>query len=170
MARSMPTLGRPLIACLLGLAAAFLVACGDRNGLLSGSDADAIERQLDSAQAALDSQSCARATAAAQRAQQTIARLPAAVDPRLRARLNQGATRLVTLAARDCAAPQTTETQTQTTTTQTETQTTQTETQPTQTETQPTTPTSTTTTPTTPTQPPTTTGGSGGDQAPGGEG
>jgi hypothetical protein len=169
MRRSMPALGRPLIAGLLGLAAAFLVACGDRNGLLSSSDANAIGRQLDSAQAALNSQSCARATAAANRAQQLIARLPARVDPRLRNRLNRGATRLVTLAARDCSQPQTTETQTETTTTQTETQTTQTETQTTTTPTETTTtPTETTTTPTT-TQPPST-DNSGGNQAPGGEG
>jgi hypothetical protein len=164
----MRKLGRPLIAGLLGFAAAFLIACGDRNGLIPGSDADAIDSQLDSAQAALDSQSCAQATAAAQRAQLRIARLPASVDPKLRARLTEGANRLVTLAARDCTQPQTTETQTATTTTKTETQTTKTETQPTQTETQPTTPT-TTTPETTPTQP-TTTDNSGGDPAPGGEG
>ena len=165
----MPTLGRPLIAGLLGLAAAFLVACGDRNGLLSSSDADSIEKQLDSAQAALNSQSCAQATAAANRAQQVIARLPADVDPRLRNRLSQGASRLVTLAARDCSQPQTTETQTETQTTTTETQTTTTPTETTTTPTETTTtPTETTTTPTTTTPPPT--DNSGGDQAPGGEG
>jgi len=165
----MPTIGRPLIAGMLGLAAAFLVACGDRNGLLSSSDADSIEQQLDSAQAALNSQSCARATAAANRAQQVIARLPSDVDPRLRKRLNRGATRLVTLAARDCSQPQTTETQTETTTTQTETQTTETQTETTTTPTETTTtPTETTTTPTTTTPP--STGGSGGDQAPEGQG
>jgi hypothetical protein len=158
----MPALARLALAGALGLCLAFLVACGDRNGLIPQRSADRLERQLDSVSSSLDAHRCAAAGSAALNGQNQAAGLPASVDPRLRRRLVDGFGRLARVAPRDCAS-ETTPTQTTTTPTQTETTPTQTTTTPTQTETTPTTPTETIpTTPTTPTTP----SGTGGEPSP----
>jgi hypothetical protein len=160
----MPALARLVLAGALGLCLAFLVACGDRNGLIPQSSADRLERQLDAASSALDDRRCAQAGQAALQGQNEAAGLPASVDPRLRRRLVDGFGRLARIAPRDCAR-ETTTTETTTTPTQTETTPTQTETTttPTETQTTPTIPTTpTTTTPTTPTTP----DGTGGEPSP----
>jgi hypothetical protein len=159
----MPALARFALAGALGLCLAFLVACGDRNGLIPQTRADRLERQLDSVSSALDDHRCTLAGAAALQAQNEAAGLPASVDPRLRRRLVDGFGRLARIAPRDCAR-ETTTTETTTTPTQTETTPTQTETTttPTQPETTPTIPTTPTTTPTTPTTP----DGTGGEPSP----
>jgi hypothetical protein len=158
----MPALVRLVLAGALGLSLAFLVACGDRNGLIPRRSADNLERQLDSVSSALDDRRCAASGQAALTGQNEAAGLPASVDPRLRQRLVTGYGRLARLAPRDCAR-ETTTTETTTTTTPTATTTTETTTTPTTpTETTPTTPTETT--PTTPTT--TNPSGTGGEPSP----
>jgi hypothetical protein len=125
----------------LGCAVALLVACGDSNGLLSGSQAGSLQDALSSAQSACDGGDAARAQVAARSFADRVNALPAgAVDRRLIANLRQGAATLEALVGGGCAAT------TRTTTTPTVTTTTT-----------PTTTTSTTTTSTTPTEPTTTT-------------
>jgi hypothetical protein len=168
---------RAILAGALGAAAAFLVACGDSNGLLSPSDASGLNGKLNAVSAAVADHSCPRARTAAADLQGAVVSLPGAVDRRLLTNLRQGAATVAARAKRDCTRTQTqtTPTETQTTTTQTQTQT-QTETTPTQTTTTQTqtqtVPTQTTTTPTqtntTPTTRTTTSGGTGdGGAAPG---
>jgi hypothetical protein len=160
----MPALARLVLAGALGLCLAFLVACGDRNGLVPQGSADRLESQLDSVSSSLDARRCGASGTAALNGQTRAAGLPASVDPRLRQRLVDGFGRLARVAPRDCAR-ETTTTETTTTPTQTDTTTTPTETTTTPTETQtiPTTPTTpTTTTPTTPTTP----DGTGGEPSP----
>jgi hypothetical protein len=159
----MRRLPRFLLVAVLGLASAFLVACGDRSKLIPGSEAQRLKSQIDSVSAAVDAHSCGRAQLAAQNLQDAVNNLPRSVDPGLRTRLQDGATRMAAAAADECqrTTTQTTPTVTETTTTPTQTETTTT---PTQTETN-TTPTTTTTTPTTPT-PTTTQPGTGGAGAP----
>ena len=157
-----------LLAAALGVASSFLVACGDRNGLLPSSDAAAINSDLDQASSLVDAQECRRAQAAVVDAQATAAELPRTVDAALRATLADNLQHVLTRVRAECG--RTTSTQKTTPTTPTQTQTTTT--QPTTTETVP------TTTTTAPTQPPQTTttegssrsgtGNSGGTPAGGG--
>lgn len=152
----------PLLA--LGCAAALLVACGDRSGLLSGSQAGSLQNALAAVQSACAGGNGGHAAVAAQSfADRVNALPPGSVDRRLVADLQQGASTLETLVARTCTATVTTTTTptVTTTTTPTTTATTTTTTEPT-TPTTPTTPPPTT--PTTPTAPPANGGGTpGGD-------
>jgi hypothetical protein len=154
-----------LLAALLGVGAAFLVACGDRNGLIPAGDAARIKSDLSAVSSAVDAGNCDAAGVAATRVRGDILKLPSSVDRSLVDRLNEGASALSDRAPVQCtqaqtqtqAPPQTTETTTSTATTQTDTtptDTTTTDTTPTDTTTTDTTPTDTTTTDTTP--PPTT--------------
>jgi hypothetical protein len=134
-----------LAALLLGLAVAFLVACGDDDGRIPASDASRVENALDEVEADFRAGNCEGAEEAVARARGALLNLPDSVDSRLRDRLASGVARLGERVPATCgqAQTQTQETQpeqpTQTETTQTETtatETTQTET--TATETQPT--------------------------------
>jgi hypothetical protein len=152
-----------LLALVLGAASAGLVACGGKDNphLLSSGRADRIDRALDELQQAVDDHNCQGAAKAVSRLDQRLSDLPADTDPRLKAKLQEGATALAGQAEKECTATETTPTTTETVpTTTTETATTKT-TPPTTT-----TPTTTTTTPTTtttiPTTPTTTTPGNGG--------
>jgi hypothetical protein len=152
---------------VLGLAAALLVACGDRSGLLSDSQAGSLQESLAAAQAACADGDSGRAAVAAQSFADRVAALPSGqVDRRLVGDLREGAATLQSLVTRTCrgtAATTTTTTPTVTTTTPTTTATTPTTTTPTETTTTP-------TTPTTPpaTAPPTTTPPDNGGETPGG--
>jgi len=156
---------------LLGVAVACLVACGDRSGLLAGTDAGSLQDALVSVQSACAAGDTSRAALDAQRFADRVAELsPRRVDARLIADLQDGARTLEALVPRTCTAT-TSPPATVTTAPTTSTPTTTTDTT--------TTPTTTTTTPTTPTEPttPTTTApqngggspGEGGGQAGGGE-
>ncbi|MEI7625911.1 MAG: hypothetical protein WCK06_07130, partial [Actinomycetota bacterium] len=79
-----------LIAAILGIGGSFLVACGDRSGLLPRSDASALNEQFSSVQSGVDSQNCKVANTAAANAQKRAAALPATVDADLRKRLELG--------------------------------------------------------------------------------
>jgi hypothetical protein len=133
-----------LAALLLGLAVAFLVACGD-DGRIPASDASRVQNALEEVEADFRAGNCEGAEEAVARARGALLNLPDSVDSRLRDRLASGVARLGERVPATCgqAQTQTQETQpeqpTQTETTQTETtatETTQTET--TATETQPT--------------------------------
>jgi hypothetical protein len=147
---------------VLGLAAALLVACGDRNGLLSGSQAASLQDALAAVQSACADGDSGRAAVAAQSFADRVDALPAAeVERRLIGDLRDGAATLGSLVPRTCtgAATTTTTSTVTTTTTPTETATTPTETTPTETTTT-TTPTAPPPTePTTPTVPPDDSGG-----------
>jgi hypothetical protein len=133
-----------LAALLLGVAVAFLVACGD-DGRIPASDASRVQNALEEVEADFRAGNCEGAEEAVARAKGALLNLPDSVDSRLRDRLASGVARLGERVPATCgqAQTQTQETQpeqpTQTETTQTETtatETTQTET--TATETQPT--------------------------------
>jgi hypothetical protein len=161
---------------VLGCAAALLVACGNRNGLLSGGDASNLQNALASAQSACANGQIDRAALAAQRFSDRVDGLsPRSVDRRLIANLQQGARTLEQLVAQTCTQTTATTPTTPTTTAMPTTATTPTATTPTA----PTTSTApTTTTPTTPTTstgggtPPGQSGGGGdaGGASPGGDG
>ena len=134
------------LAAALGFGSSFLVACGDRNGLIPPNAANAMKSDLSQASSLVDAQECRRAQASFGDAQATAADLPSTVDSSLRATLDDNLQHVMSRIRAECG--QTTSTQTTPTTT---TQTQPTTTQPTTTETVP------TTTTTEPTPPPTTT-------------
>lgn len=162
----------PLFA--LGCVAALLVACGDRSGLLSGSQAGSLQTALAAVQSACAGGNSSHAAVAAQSfADRVNALPPGSVDRQLIQNLQDGASTLETLVARTCTGTPTTTTTPTVTTTTTPTTTTVTTTTPTE----PTTPTTPTTppptTPTTPTTPPANGGGTpggGGTTTPGNSG
>ncbi len=162
----------PLFA--LGCVAALLVACGDRSGLLSGSQSGSLQNALAAVQSACAGGDSGHAAVAAQSfADRVNALPPGSVDQRLIQNLQDGASTLETLVARTCTGTTTTTTTSTVTTTTTPTTTTATTT----TTTEPTTPTTSTTppptTPTTPTTPPANGGGTpggGGTTPPGNSG
>jgi hypothetical protein len=162
--RSMRFALKALPLGMLGCAAALLVACGDRSGLLSGSQAGSLQDALAAVQSACSGGEPARAEIAAQSFADRVNALPAgSVDRRLIANLQQGGATLQSLVARTCTGTTpTATTTTPTTTTATTTTATTTTTAPT-----PTTPTTTTPTTTTPTTPVPGGGGDGG--GPGGD-
>jgi len=145
-----------LLALVLGAVCAVLVGCGTKSNphLLSAGRADNVSRDLDDLRSAVDSGDCQAASEAARRLQDDVSTLPRTTDPRLAARLQEGALNLRVRAAKECRQTETTPT---TTTETTQTETTQTETTQTETTQTETTPTTTTTTPTTTTTTPTTT-------------
>jgi hypothetical protein len=145
----------PLAA--LGCAAALLVACGDGNGLLSGSQASSLEDALGAVQSACDRGDPGHAAISAQSfADRVNALPPGEVDRQLLHNLQDGASTLESLVADTCVRAATTTATTTPPTTSTTTATTTTTTAPT-TSTTTTTPT-TTTAPTTPAPPPDTGG------------
>ena len=165
----MRSLLKALPLAVLGLAAAVLVACGDRSGLLSGGQAGSLQDALAAVQSACADGNPGRAAVAAQSfAERVNALPPGKVDRQLIADLQDGASTLESVVPRTCTgAVTTTTTPTNTTPTATETTTTTTTTT-----TEPTTPTTPTTTTTTPpaTTPPPDNGGSPGDGDAGGNG
>lgn len=151
-----------LLAALLGVGAAFLVACGDRNGLIPAGDAARIKSDLSAVSSAVDAGNCDAAGVAATRVRGDILKLPGTVDSALVDRLNQGASALSSRAPVQCTQAQTQSTATTATTdtttdTTSSTDTTTTDTTTTDTTTTDTTTTGTTTTGTTPTDTTTTT-------------
>lgn len=92
-----------LLAAALGLSAAFLVACGDRNNLIPSSNADAINNKLDSVTDAAAGGRCGRARGAASAAQDEARKLPDNVDPKLRSTVDDGLSRVASQADAQCA-------------------------------------------------------------------
>jgi hypothetical protein len=153
-----------LVALALGVATAFLVACGG-DGRIPASDASRVNNALNDVVANFRAGKCQAAEQAVARARGALLNLPSSVDSGLRDRLRAGVANLSQRVPATCgqAQTQTQETQTQTEKTQSteSTQTTTTETS--------TTDTSTTETGTQPTQSTTATTDTGtGGAAPGG--
>jgi hypothetical protein len=166
---------RALLAGGLGLAAAFLAACGAGSGLLSSSQASALIAEVNQATSDVSNGDCTNANTILVDVQTKVAGLPASVNPTLVSDLDHGADTLRALANEKCSGslgvgsdntttsvstpttthPDTTSTPTSTTTTSTETNTQSTPSTPS-------TPATTTSTPGT-----TTTGGGGGAGLPG---
>ncbi|MBS1868911.1 MAG: hypothetical protein JSS99_04555 [Actinobacteria bacterium] len=162
----MRSLLKALPLAALGCAAALLVACGNSNGLLSGSQASSLQDALAAVQSACERGDAGHAAIAVQSFADRVNALPAGqVDRRLIGNLQDGAATLETLVARTCTRTAATTTTTTPTTATSTTPTTTTSTTPTTTV-----PTTTTTTPTTPTTPPTTTTTPGGTTPPGNSG
>jgi hypothetical protein len=165
---------KAILFCVLGFAAAFLVACGNRSGLIPGDEASSLQSALAGVASACDNASPDAARAAAATFQRRVDALSTqSVDPQLLDNLKQGAQTLEQLAGRTCtetAIPTTTTAKPPPATTETAPAPTQT-----QTTTTPTTPPQTTTgaTPTTPDTAPTTPDNGGGGETtttPGGNG
>lgn len=149
---------------VLGLAAALLVACGDRNGLLSSGQSSSLQDALAAVQSACTAGDSGKASVAAQSfADRVNALPPGEVDRALIGYLQDGASTLVSLVPRTCTGATTTATTPTVTTTTTTTPTTTTTTTPTTT-------TPTVTTPTEPTTPTTPPDNGGGTPGPGDEG
>ncbi|HEV2813115.1 MAG TPA: hypothetical protein VGW10_07690 [Solirubrobacteraceae bacterium] len=163
----MPRLPPLLLALVLGLLAAFAVACGDEGDdrkLLAPSRAEAIRTELDTIAERVERGECTKLDPAFQRLNEAIDRLPATTDRELRARLREGADNLEEIAPGECReqrpeTTETTETQPETTTTPPET-----ETAPPPTTEEP--PPTTEVPPPTTEEPPVDPGDSGGSQAP----
>jgi hypothetical protein len=136
-----------LVALLLGGAAAFLVACGDSNGLLSSGQSGKLSGDLDAISQAVAKGNCHSAEQNSANLRDHVNALPSKVDSKLLKALQDGAVTVSSRAAKDCTNPKTTQqtlqTQTQTATSTTPPATTPTTTTPAQ---------PTTTTPTTPTE------------------
>ncbi len=116
----------PLAALALGVATAFLVACGGSDGRIPAGDASRLTSALNRISVAFDAGHCQAAEAAVTRAQSDLVDLPTSVDAKLRERLQAGIRNLRDRIPATCKASQT-QTQQQTTTQQTTTQDTQTD-------------------------------------------
>ena len=95
--RPLTRLAAPILALTLGAAVALaLVSCGSRDtkGLLPGDTADQIVSNLDKVEQDASEGSCTSAAEEVAAVQDQISNLPASVDSRLRARLEDGASRL----------------------------------------------------------------------------
>ncbi len=168
----MPRLLLALLALTLGGASSFLAACGDRNGLLPASKANAIIQDLNSVSNAVGSGDCATAERAVSRAKNVLHSATTSrhtLTDRLRLELDH----LAGVATTQCR-PTTSTTATTATTSSTPTTSSQTtHTTPTTATTTPstqTTDTSSTSTSTDTTTTPTDTGQTNGGAAPGGDG
>lgn len=95
-----------LAAAALGVGSAFLMACGDRNGLISSTVASSLDSALRDIAAATASGDCVQATAAIARAKGVLLELPDSVDSRLRTRLRAGIDNLEKVVPDACLAPQ----------------------------------------------------------------
>jgi hypothetical protein len=137
----MAKLLRILLPCVLGLAAALLVACGDTSGLIPSDDASQINQNIDAAAEASSDGRCSRSQSAVNRALAHVDQLPSSVDARLKARLVEGLRKLEAEAAVECVEnkpEKTTSTEMTDTATTESTESATTETTPTETQTQPT--------------------------------
>ncbi len=160
-----PPIVRMAAACVLGVAAAFLVSCGSSGkGLIPSASATPLQSDFEAVSQAAQSGngSCTATETAIAKTEQDFGALPSSIDTGLRNTLRQGIANLRARALVLCAQPLAGTTTTGTDTTRTTTTPTTPATTPT------TTPTTTATTPTTsPTTTPTTTGPGGGTAAPG---
>jgi len=101
-----------LLALSLGLASAFLVACGDRNKLLPQSDASAINQKLDSVASAVAAHDCTNALDAVNAAERQAESVPGKVDPKLQATLQANLEHVANRAQAACSQTQSTPTKT----------------------------------------------------------
>ncbi len=120
---------RAILACGLGFAVSFVVACGGGSGLLSGDQSDALSGQADQISSAVQAGNCGAALSASGVLNNQVQTLPVTVNPTLRRNLTQGAGTIAQLARKDChqhtasTSSSTTSSSTSTTTTSTSTST-----------------------------------------------
>lgn len=93
---------RAFLAGSLGFAAAFVVACGGSNGLLSADQNSSLTSQLQSISSAIGSHQCGEAASAAAQLTNAVANLPPSVTTTLVKNLGQGAGTVSQLAQTDC--------------------------------------------------------------------
>jgi hypothetical protein len=94
---------RAILAGGLGFTAAFVVACGGSNGLLSSEQASTLSNRLDSLSQAVNAGNCSAATNAANAFNTAVGNLPPSVSSKLVQNLGDGAQTVKQLAARDCS-------------------------------------------------------------------
>ncbi len=94
---------RAFLAGGLGFAAAFVVACGGSNGLLTSGERNTLSTRLDSLSAAVNSGNCSAATSAANAFNTAVGNLPPSVSTKLVQNLGDGAQTVKQLAATDCS-------------------------------------------------------------------
>jgi hypothetical protein len=94
---------RAFLAGGLGFAAAFVVACGGSNGLLTADQRSTLSNRLDALSRAVRSGNCPAATTAADAFNTAVGDLPPSVSTKLVQNLGDGAQTVKQLAARDCA-------------------------------------------------------------------
>lgn len=109
---------RALLAAVLGLTAAFAVACGSSGsgkGLLSAAESRTIVRALNGISSAVRQHSCARTRTSLKALDNALRNLSPSTSSALVNRLAQGATTVSTRAQNQCAKPQKTTTTSSTT-------------------------------------------------------
>src|ERR1700742_1097419 len=94
---------RAFLAGGLGFAAAFAVACGGSNRLLSGEQSSTLSNRLDAVASAVSAGNCGAARNASAALNNAVADLPASVSTKLVQNLGQGAATISQLAAHDCS-------------------------------------------------------------------
>jgi hypothetical protein len=94
---------RAILAGGLGFTAAFVVACGGTNGLLTADQGSTLSSRLDAVSKAVNSGNCTAATTAANAFNTAVGNLPPAVSTKLVQNLGDGAQTVEQLAAKDCA-------------------------------------------------------------------
>jgi hypothetical protein len=95
---------RAFLAGGLGFAAAFAVACGGSNGLLSADESSTLSSRLDAISSAVGSGNCGAARSASAAFNTAVANLPPSVSTKLVQNLGQGAVTVSQLASHDCSA------------------------------------------------------------------
>jgi hypothetical protein len=119
-ARSRRFLIRALLAAVLGLTAAFAVACGSSGsgkGLLSADESRTISSALDAVSSAVRAHSCARTKTALTALDESLQNLSATTDAKLKENLGHGASTVSQAALTQCHRQVTTTATSSTTTT-----------------------------------------------------
>lgn len=94
---------RAILAGGLGFTAAFVVACGGSNGLLTADQASTLSTRLDAISQAVNAGNCSVATNAADAFNTAVGDLPPSVSTKLVQNLGDGAQTVKQLAATDCS-------------------------------------------------------------------
>lgn len=94
---------RAILAGGLGFTAAFVVACGGSNGLLSADQASTLSNHLDAVSQAVNAGNCSAATNAADAFNNAVANLQPPPSTKLVQSLGDGAVTVKQLAAKDCS-------------------------------------------------------------------
>lgn len=94
---------RAILAGGLGFTAAFVVACGGSNGLLTADQAGTLSDRLDAISQAVNSGNCSAATGAANAFNTAVGDLPPSVSTKLVQNLGDGAQTVKQLATSDCS-------------------------------------------------------------------
>jgi hypothetical protein len=98
---------RAILAGGLGFTAAFVVACGGSNGLLTADQASTLSTRLDAISQAVTSGNCSAATNAASAFNTAVGDLPPSVSTKLVQNLGDGAQTVKQLATKDCTSAST---------------------------------------------------------------